>query len=268
MKYSEHYNQYYNRIYSIVEFNIKKYFIDSKKKKLNYGHCYNDLLKIIDKYSKNRITEKNTDIKALYGIFTSRLLKYSEDEIDCIIENDILIKFQKINIFELSKTNSIYKLMNEFALNDVLKEITRLLQNNSRLFELFYDLNEFDQFEIKYYRLQRLEDTEIFNNLNKRKNPHLYKKNLEIKSENLTEKYIPENLDATEKTILIDLIFSKGNWFSFSTRKKAKIISLIIGKNHDNIRNTLEKLEKKPSQLTNDFIKKTKEIEDKYDKLG
>ncbi|HRZ32593.1 MAG TPA: hypothetical protein P5335_09690 [Flavobacterium sp.] len=174
MKYSEHYNQHYDKIYSLVEFKIKKYFIDCKSKKLNYGICYNDLLVIINKYLKNRISEKNTDIKALHTIFNNRLLRYSEDEIDLIIENDILIEFQKLNNIELPKTNSIYKLINEFALRDVLKEITRLLQNNSRLFQLFYELNEFDQFEIKYYRLQRLDDTEIFINLNKRKNPHLY----------------------------------------------------------------------------------------------
>lgn len=174
MKYSEHYNQHYYKIYSLVEFKIKKYYIDCKSKKLNYGICYNDLLVLINKYLKNRVTEKNLDIKALYTIFNNRLLKYSEDEVDLIIENDILTEFQKLNNIELSKTNSIYKLINEFALRDVLKEITRLLQNNSSLFKLFYDLNEFDQFEIKYYRLQRLEDTEIFTNLNKRKNPHLY----------------------------------------------------------------------------------------------
>jgi len=268
MKYSEHYNQYYNKIYSLVEYKIKKYFIGCKVKKLLYGHSYNELLENINKYLKTRITEKNANIKELYDIFKNRDSKYSEDEIDCIIENDILIIFQKLNKEELTKINSIFNLIKEFALKDVLKEITRLLQNNSRLFELMYDLNEFDKFEIKYYRQQRLEHTDIFICLNKRIYPELYlEKTIQLITTNNDENSC-ENLYTSEKTILIDLVFTTSNWTNLSVRKKSRIISLIIGSNPDNIRNTLAKLEIKQSLLSDNFKNKIKEMEDKLKNLG
>ena len=66
------------------------------------------------------------------------------------------------------------KLLIEIAILNALNEINRLLLLNRNLFNLFYLLDDFTDFEIKDYVGLSIEDTDIYKSLNRQLNPDYY----------------------------------------------------------------------------------------------
>lgn len=78
-----------------------------------------------------------------------------------------------------------------------------------------------------------------------------------------------KGLDGTQKVLLIEkLIKLAHRWESTDERKKAFIISKIIDRSEDNIRKTLAKSSKKPSQYSKKFISDIALADEIINKLG
>lgn len=180
MDYNQIYQSYYVRYYKGFEKKIKYIFIDSKKKYSNYHQVLRDLNKCLNKeIPKRTLINRSVELQVLLDIFKERHCHYDSDLADEIIINEIFknqIKpeFEILNKSSLNEKYSLNDLIREIAFLNVCDEINRLLQNNYRLFEMFYQTKKFDEFEIRNYRGIGLEQSEIYIKLNKIQNPEYY----------------------------------------------------------------------------------------------
>lgn len=187
MDYNQKYQKYYSRYYFTFEKKIKKIFINAKKQKSSFGIILNEIYKCLDfEIPKRTNLNKNENLKSLLIIFRNRHSYYEEDEIHEILKNVIKDKFNNLNP-HITEKYLFDDFIREIALLNVSHEIRRLLQNNSRLFELFYKAKMFDDFEIRDYSPISLEQSEIFIKLNKILYPDYYTTTYNNKFETETE---------------------------------------------------------------------------------
>lgn len=180
MDYNQIYKSYYTRYYDKFEKKIKQIFIDNKAKHTSFGLVLNNLLKCLDKEIPVRtVINGNENLKNFQKIFNNRYSYYDEDldqgiMIDQILKNQIKPDFEILTDSFLTDRYSFDDLIREIALLNVCKEIRRLLQNHSSLFEMFYKTKMFNEFEIRDYSGIGLEQSEIFIKLNKILYPDYY----------------------------------------------------------------------------------------------
>ncbi len=128
-------------------------------------------------------------------------------------------------------------------------------------------MNEFENFEIKDYSPISLENSEIFKSLNQKKYPDSYNSQNDNLPDEFEEK--TKGLDSTQKILLIEkLIKNAHKWETTDERKKGFIISKIIDRNSDNIRKTLAKSDKKPSEYSEKFVNDIAIADEIINKLG
>jgi len=191
------YEEYYNKYYRIAESLVKQYFITSKSKKRPFLYSINEariylFKRFIDTYQLNR-----NHFEELHTIYNRRYSFYSEDENKEIFLNEVKAAYDKINFSELPQDYSYTKFLRELAIVEVAKEIDRLLSNNSKLFEMIYISNEFDLFEIKYYRHTLLESLPLYKLLHKKAYPEYYLEEVEL--EKVNSSLIPSSNDNASK---------------------------------------------------------------------
>lgn len=180
MDYSQIYKSYYLRYYDKFEEKIKHIFIDNKARHTSFGLVLNNLLKCLDDEIPVRtVINGNENLKNFQKLFNNRYSYYDEDldqeiMIDQILKNQIKPEFEILTDSSLIDRYDFNDLIREIALLNVCYEIRRLLQNHSRLFEMFYKTKMFDEFEIRDYRRIGLEQSEIFIKLNKILYPEYY----------------------------------------------------------------------------------------------
>lgn len=254
INYEVEYNRYYRRFYSLIEFRIKKYFVAQHEEKITFNLVYNKLHNTFFVGFGNDIFFKNnSDLIEIVITFNKGKDDYFEDYINLVCKNDCIPSFEGLNKELYPKKYTFLKLLIHIAFYNAKVEIGRMLRNNYNLFDLFYHHNEFDKFEIKDYSPINLEDTEIFIFYNKRKYPDLY-----IKHDKLILSEIKENsknLDRAVQVLLIEkLIKHADKWKNASQNKKILVISKLIGRNADNIKDTLAMSNKKLSECTAKFI--------------
>lgn len=185
MDYSQIYKSYYTRYYDKFEEKIKHIFIDNKARHTSFGLVLNNLLKCLDNEIPVRsVINGNENFKKFQKIFNNRYSYYDEDldqeiMIEQILKNQIKPEFEILTYSSLTNRYSFNDLIREIALLNVCHETRRLLQNHSRLFEMFYKTKMFDEFEIRDYRGIGLEQSEIFIKLNKILYPDYYINNFE-----------------------------------------------------------------------------------------
>ena len=164
MNYEQEYQYFFNKYYSKSEKLIKQFLIIEKSKKRNANLVYNEL----EKYLSNKTVTifagvKYPSLEGLLLLFNNRHKNYEADEINLIFANEIKTGFEKIDILELLPPYyTLRKLLMEIAILNALNEINRLLLLNRNLFNLFYLLDDFTDFEIKDYVGFSIEDTDIF----------------------------------------------------------------------------------------------------------
>ena len=268
MNYENEYKFYYDKFYSKIENRIKKYYIEQSNKEMGFGTIHNELAQFLfNDLGRTIYLNSNDDLKELLKKFNSRYARYKKNETNHVVENDIKPAFDKLNKETFPLNYCLEKLLIQIALINSKNEIGRLLHNNNGLFKLFYELNEFDNFEIKDYNGISIENTEIFKSLNQKKYPDLYNS----QNDNLYEEYEKETngLDTTQKILLIEkLIKNAHKWETTDERKKGFIISKIIDRNSDNIRKILAKSDKKPSEHKKKFIDDIAIADEIINKLG
>jgi hypothetical protein len=255
MEHIDHYNYFHTKYYSKTELLIKNYLIKAKRLKLAFHWAIPQVQVSINEYLENLF--KDEFLKKNAKVFRIMWNFYEIDEVEECLNYDMKQSFW---LYDNSLTpNDVIKEMEKFnydfnkyvkglAIHEVLSEIVKLLVVNSSVLEMHYRLNDFSTFEIKNYGLILLEDTEVYKSLSNRLNP-LNDDIEDVTSENLK----PNQLSSPQKTLLIEKLISSVDWRNLSERKKANFISIIIDKNATNIRNTLAKSDKKPSENKKEF---------------
>jgi hypothetical protein len=209
MNYEKIYEDYYSKSFDRIELLIKNFFIKRRSQKRIFINSINEVTQYFNTdFKKKNIVYNNENLKALKQIFCKRHSIYFIDEVQEIFENQIKIEFDKINASELPTNYTYLKFIKEIALIEAAKEISRLLSNNLQLLKMFYELNEFDEFEIREQGNLSLEDYPIFKKLHRELYPDCYMYNLE--NENLV--MIPTEMDdyKGKKPFKIGLKFATG----------------------------------------------------------
>lgn len=166
MDYQNIYDTFYLKYYAKTEFLIKHFFIKKYNQNRMFNYSYIELSNFInDKIIKESNIHKYQKLHDLYSIFKNRNIIYSRNQIQSILQNEIKINFSKIEAQELPLNYSFNKLIKEIAFIRLIDEILRILHNDYRLFEMMFQINEFENFAIKEYGNIALEDTEIYQNL-------------------------------------------------------------------------------------------------------
>jgi hypothetical protein len=166
MDYEEIYVGFYSKYYIKIELLIKRFFIKRQNQKKVFFNSYNEVFHYLgnDFVNKHSIFN-NEELEKLYQIFSKRHSIYSSDEVQEIFENEIRVEYDKIKLSELPVNYNYIKFIKEIALVEVENEISRLLSTNSRLLEMFYKLNDFDEFEIRRNGNLAVEDFPIYRKL-------------------------------------------------------------------------------------------------------
>lgn len=253
INFEENYKFYNERIFLKLENNLKKYFLLSHKNDKSYGSTKHELIYSILPSIVKKKTDKFSKLLDFQFIFRTRDSEYYNNQINNIFSNEITIKFKQLDKIELPLNYNLNQLLIEITLLEVIKEVIRLLEVNSDLFQLIYELNTFENFKIVNYNLP-LNKTELYRSLYVLKHKEQYTIDNETDSlydyaYNSNEKH--KVLDASQKVLLIEkLILNSHRWDSIDNRKKAYVISRIIDRSTDNIRKRLNVLDKIESDFT------------------
>lgn len=166
MNYGKIYDDYYSKYYDKAEFFAKRFFIKRQSQNKTYLTVLNEATFFLnDNFICVSNIHTNEDLRKLHRIFCNRYGIYAVNQIQEIFENEIKIGFDKLKISELPKNYNYKLFIKEIALFEALKEISRLLSNYSRLFEMMYKLNDFDDFEIRTQGNLSVEDFPVYKRL-------------------------------------------------------------------------------------------------------
>ncbi len=152
MNYEKVYNDFYSKYYTKTECIITDVF--TKRRSLNkpFQAAYNEVVNysctvFCPKYSLS----KNRELENLYQLFCKRSSHYTIDAIQGIFENEIKTAFDKVDASDLPPNFNYVKFIKRIALLEQEKEILRLLSVNAQLLKMQYELNAFEDFEIRSY---------------------------------------------------------------------------------------------------------------------
>lgn len=192
MDYAKIYEDFYSKYYIKTELFVKLYFTKCKGDSRAFGYTINNVrVYITNTVQKKHIILNNKSLENLHHIFSTRFSHYETDEIKKIFANEIKTAFDKIKKTDLPKDYNYAKFIKDVASLEIMNEILRLLQNNSGLFERFYQLNDYQKFEIKEYG-DLLNRTAIFIELDSRIYPQYYK---------LENEFVGNKKEVKEETI-------------------------------------------------------------------
>ena len=166
MNYEKIYQDFYTKYYDKAEFFAKQFFINRKNNNKTYLLSLNDATHFItNNYVIASNIQKNENLKKLHRIFCNRFGIYTINQIQEVFENEIKIGFDKLKISELPKNYNYKLFIKELAFFEAVNEISRLLSNYSKLFEMMFMLDDFDDFEIRTQGNLSVEDFPTYKRL-------------------------------------------------------------------------------------------------------
>jgi len=207
VNYEKIYEDYYSKSFDRMELMIKNFFIKRRSRKRFFVDSCNEVTGYfsIDFKSKYNL-HNNNDLKIINLIFHNRFSAYSSDATAEILENEIKSGYDKIKTEELPVGYNYAKFIKEMALIEAAKEISRVLSVNSRLLSMFFELNKFDDFEVRDYVNSTLDDSPIFRKLHRERYPDYYLYNVE----NIQEVTIESSITECPKEVLV---YENKIWF-------------------------------------------------------
>lgn len=161
--------------------------------------------------------------------------------------------------------NSLSKWIDKYNLQDLefpylenneVKQLISMSVNFHHLTEEDRELMEDIQIDFYYYA-SMIEANKIFDFLQTKKSKP------SIKIENNKEEENVNQLTVNQAIILLDRlgVFTDKTFENVPNTKKAKLMSLLLGKNDKNIKTAIEKLELKPNEITPNYQKDIDKIE-------
>ena len=184
MDYNHIYNSSYEAYFSLIEKLYKKKYTNYKNEGYTFNLTYNELHKEHWSYIKLLEEHLRSKYKEEYlKLFNERFQLFENDRILNVINKRIVPLLKKNNELQLFDChNFIYKI----AKLDALKETSRLLSNNNKLIDRMFVLNDFRNFEIKYYP-NGLDNLPLFQKLNKKVYPTPKQSKLKITRTDINE---------------------------------------------------------------------------------
>lgn len=166
MEHQERYTYFYSKSYTKSELLIKNFLIKSNQQDKVFINVYNAIFQYLtnDCVKKNHVGA-NSNLKPSYSLFENRHRLYTKNQIQNSFENEIKTAFETIPKTALPKAYTFAKLISEIAILHATYEIARVFANHVALMGMFYQLNEFDSFEIRTYDPFGVEDTPIYKQL-------------------------------------------------------------------------------------------------------
>lgn len=229
MDYAKIYDDFYLKYYNKTETLIKLYFIKCKNNKRPIDYVmYNVRNRLENKVLINLNLNKYDCLQNLHNIFLKRYALYEIDILQEVFTNEIKEDFDKIKKSELPINYSYSQLIKDIVVFEIINEILRLLQNNSKLLNMCYRANYFDEFEIREHKEFYLENYPLYKKLDLMLTPPA----LEDKK---TEMLSVENIEFQQKTIFkVALKFATGEAQDLYNHNKHlrghfKIICLQLG---------------------------------------
>ena len=172
MEYQERYNYFYSKYYTKAEFLIKQYLIKKNSQERVFTLAFNEVTQYL---TNNHVQKKpiytHQDLKSLHLLFENRGRFYAKTQVKNIFENEIKIAFNAISKSLLPNDYNFTKLVIEIAILEATNEIARVFSNHFQLINMFYQLNEFELFEIRTYDPLNIEDSPIYKKLQKQLYP-------------------------------------------------------------------------------------------------
>lgn len=175
MNYSETFDDFYLKYYDKTEDLIKLFLLKSKRKNMAFGYALNEVkIYLNENYNSTKIFSGNSNLITLHEIFLQRHSIYQINEVQEIFANSILKKFREIPKTELPEGYTYNKFIKNIALVEVSNEIMRLLTHNSALLQMFYSLNNFEEFEIRCCDNLLVEQYPLYQKMNLALNPKYF----------------------------------------------------------------------------------------------
>lgn len=142
------YSKTYKQLFDLGTDKIKKQLIDHKSVHSNFIHAHNTiLLKFEDFKKERRLIKKPYD--ELYYLFKNRLDLLEEEYQYTIIPNALFQRFIELNNDE---SYSFSQFVVELASFNADAELLRIFRNYSSIYEMMYEVNNFDDFELIEYK--------------------------------------------------------------------------------------------------------------------
>ncbi len=239
INYQNDYEYYYSKYYSKTEFKVKQHLIKSKTDKINFGLIFNKISEYLGTTLPDKKIEVSNfkEIKGLFYLFNNRHSYFEDDQINLIFSKQIVPLYNEIQSSEKPVDYNISKMVQDFALLKAVSEISRLFQNHSRLFEMHYKLNNFNDFAIKEYGNISFENTDVYVSLAKELYPDNYiKDETEIDFFEEIENYNPKTISLPFSVAMLNEIgfFELEKIKKLSPTNLAKIIAIIQLKDPNN----------------------------------
>ena len=190
---------------------------------------------------------------------------------------DLLInEVQRQNYHKNLDVSHVQRFLDEYkvSIEDVIEDDYN--KNFREVFSCHFDYDDYspESQKIKIVQTRFLEyfcsyyANELINYLNSRKDPDKINKSMVNKDNDISNK-IEKQMTVNQAVILLDKlgVFTTNELENKPNTKKAKLISLLIGKNEKNIKTAIENLEKKPLDLGNNFQKDLDKVEELLNNL-
>lgn len=172
MDYLDIYNKNYSSAFSKAEEMIKQKLIACKEEKRDATFALNQSRGFLESYNQNSIIAKNRSLTNLESVFQQSLGYYSEDRILRTLKNEITQFYNKLTSDDLPENYSFLIMIADLADYRGTKEVLRLFQNQFTLYQMMYELNDFNQFKIEDYGNINYQDTPLFKELKNRRYPN------------------------------------------------------------------------------------------------
>ena len=248
MNYEKIYKDFYSKYYDKTEFLIKRFLIKRQSQNKTFTNAINEVTHYLNNYSVNKSpVSKNDNLKKLHHFFDNRYSIYATNHVQEIFYNEIKTGFDRLIISEFPKEYSYTKFIKEIALLEALSEISRLLSNNFRLYEMIYKLNEFNIFEVREHENLALEDYPIYKKLKLKLYPDEQDNNFGLHG----TLNIKESLE--DKTNFYPLLFTNSKVYDCFTQYQKHVIDFYS--DYSYLKKRLEKEKLIYKHTDNDFMK-------------
>ncbi|GEM_PF-3356446 len=150
--YGKVYEGFYSKYYDELEHFAKDFFIENYEDDVIFNDAYNDFAELLRvDFVKDIYYIKNEKLNELRNLFFEKLSRYKKDSVQKVFKNIIKSKFDNIDVTQLPRDYNFIKFIDEVAFIQSKNEISRMLSYNYTYFDMIYELNRFDIFEIRYY---------------------------------------------------------------------------------------------------------------------
>jgi hypothetical protein len=203
------YKTTYDKTFYEVQGKIKEALIKAKFESRTFNFALNAIIHNDQELINKSLITSNKSLSLLEVTFKKSISCYSENAIELALKNDIYPGYLKLNDDELPTNYLFQNFVFDLASLHALKEISRLFNNHSKLFEMMFELNDFKNFEIKEYQMV-LDNTPTFRKLCKRLYPEREIDKKIIKNENAVSYIHPKYslLNNEEKILLLNIMFN------------------------------------------------------------